>query len=501
MFRFRIIVVLLIVVNIGYTQYNYDFNQNCQNAYAAITSLKFSEGEKLLRQEKSIHPNNNIPYLLENYIYFFTVFIGEKEKDFEELDDIKDDIIDRLKDGDKSSPYYRYSLAQVYLQWAFVRSKFKEYITATYEINKAYRLLEKNNEEFPDFLPNLVNLGLLHTLIGTIPDKYNWVKKIVGIEGTIKQGTNEILTVLNASINEDKYSVYKAECLFYLSFIKMNLSTDKKKSLDYIKLIKRNKNDSSYLKNPLVIYAMSRIYASNGMNDETIEILLSQPAGSEYYPFVYLDYLLGLAKLQRLDEDANQYLKKYLGNFTGINFIKAAYQKIAWYYLVNDNKSKYLENISNVEKYGNDIVDADKQAEREAEKNDIPNRVLLKARLLFDGGYYERALADLTKNNTNFLSSPKDSLEFYYRLGRIYDEWGKPSQAIPHYKRTIDTGAESEYYFAANSALKLGLIYERNGDLEKAANYYEQATSMENKEYKNSIDQKAKAGLNRIENK
>ena len=500
MLRPLIIIIFLFAANIGFTQYNYDFNQNCQNAYSAITSLKFEEGKKLLQKEKFIHPNNNIPYLLENYIYFFTLFIGEEEDEFDKLEDIKDDIIDRLKDGDENSPYYRYSLAQIYLQWAFIRTKFKEYITATYEINKAYRLLEKNNEEFPDFLPNLINLGLLHTLIGTIPDKYNWIKRIVGIEGTIKQGTKEILTVLNASINQKEYAVYKAECLFYLSFIKLNLSTDKKKSLDYVELIKKNENDTSYLTNPLVIYAMSRIYMSNGLNDRAIEILLSRPAGSEYYPFFFLDYLLGLAKLQRLDEDANHFLLKYITNFNGINFIKAAYQKIAWYYLVNGNISAYRENIAKVEKYGYDIVDADKQAEREAENNDIPNRVLLKARLLFDGGYYERALNDLTINNTNFLSTPKDTLEFFYRLGRIYDEWGKPSQAIPQYKRTIDAGAESEYYFAANSALKLGLIYERRGDLKKAAYYYEQATSMENEEYKNSIDQKAKAGLNRIEN-
>lgn len=42
---------------------------------------------------------------------------------------------------------------------------------------------------------------------------------------------------------------------------------------------------------------------------------------------------------------------------------------------------------------------------------------------------------------------------------------------------------------------------QENGDYKKAEYYYEAAQSMENKEYRNSIDHKAKAGLNRIEDK
>ncbi len=173
-----IILILIFAANISFSQYHYDFNQKCQDAYSAIISLKFDEGKKLIEQEKTSNPDNNIPWMLENYIYFLTIFIAEEEDQFEELEKKKDKVISRLKKGDKNSPYYRYSLAQVYLQWAFARTKFKEYVTATLEINKAYRNLEANNEEFPDFLPNLINLGLLHTLIGTVPDNYNWIKKV-----------------------------------------------------------------------------------------------------------------------------------------------------------------------------------------------------------------------------------------------------------------------------------------------------------------------------------
>ncbi len=491
--------ILIFISNFSFGQYKYDFNPNCVNAYSAIISLKFKEGKRLIDQEKTINPENNIPYLLENYIYFLSVFIAEEEEDFDKYDDLKDQIIDRLKEGDQRSPYYRYCLAQVNLQWSVARAKFKEYTTATLEINKAYRLLEENNEEFPDFLPNLINLGMMHTLIGTVPDNYNWVKKLVGVEGTIDQGVNEILKVLNAAVTQKEYAHYKAECLFYLSFIQINLTTNRQKALDNIKLIE---SDSSGLRNPLAIYAISRIYSDNGLNDKAIELLLSRPMGDEYFPFYFLDYLTGVAKLNRLDSDAYKYLFKYAINFKGINYIKDSYQKIAWYYLVNENMDKYHEFIAKVNQYGNAVVDADIQAEREANNKAVPNVYLLKARLLFDGGYYEKALAAITSSKTTgFLKNSRDSLEFSYRIGRIYHEWGKTETAVPFYMKTIENGSESPYYFAANAALQLGIIYEKKGDFQKAAEYYELAQSMENKEYKNSINQKAKAGLNRIKDK
>lgn len=495
---FLTILISLLTSNL-FGQFAYEFNDRCQNAYSAIIALKFDEGQKLINQEKASNPNNNIPYLLENYIYFLTVFIGEEEAIFEQLDDKKDDIIDRLEDGDESSPYYRYCLAQVNLQWAVARTKFKEYVSATLEINRAYRMLEDNKEEFPDFLPNNINLGLLHTMIGTIPDNYNWVKRMVGIEGTVDEGVNEILSVLNESLKNPQYSHYKAECLFYLSFIQMNLMTNKSKTLDYIRIIEQDKTS---MQSPMAIYAIARIYMSTGMNDKAIEVLLNRPLGQEYFPFYYLDYLTGLAKLHRLDEDANKYFFKYVINFKGINYIKDAYQKIAWHYFVHDNPEKYEEYIAKVEKYGNDIVDADKQAEREAEKNSLPNYHLLRARLLFDGGYYQAAVEDLSsKDKSEYLSSEEDKLEYTYRLGRIYHEWGKKAEGIQFYKETIALGAESETYFAANAALQLGKIYEQQQQYDLAMNYYEAAQSMENKEYRNSINQKAKAGINRIENK
>ena len=100
-----------------------------------------------------------------------------------------------LKKGDENSPYYLFSQAEVNLQWAFVRIKFAQYFKAVWEIRRAYKLLEANQKKFPNFAPNKKSLGILHAMVGTVPDNYQWGMKILGMQGTIAQGMgrNKIL--------------------------------------------------------------------------------------------------------------------------------------------------------------------------------------------------------------------------------------------------------------------------------------------------------------------
>ena len=55
----------------------FDFNADCQQAYKEIIQWKFVKGQQLLDIEKAKHPDNLIPYYLENYIDFFTLFFNE----------------------------------------------------------------------------------------------------------------------------------------------------------------------------------------------------------------------------------------------------------------------------------------------------------------------------------------------------------------------------------------------------------------------------------------
>ena len=191
-----------------------------------------------------------------------------------------------------------------------------------------------------------------------------------------------------------------------------------------------------------------------------------------------------------------------MAGFRGLNYIKSAYEHIAWYYLINGNMEKYRLYLNRIAMRGNNQVDNDREAIRNAALNQVPNVFLLKSRLLFDGGYYERAIETLAQFEAAASNmSQSEILEFTYRKGRIYDEWGKQEQAIINYQSALNLGNKLPFYYAANAALHLGLIYERMNDYRQAKTYFEKCLSLDFEEYHFSITHKARAGLNRLSGK
>jgi len=500
-FCFKILFILLSILTFNKSFADYNFNNNCKKAYSYSINLDFINAKQIIITEKNNYPENLIPYYLDNIIDFLSIICSENPDLFYTLKSNKQKRIELLEKGNTQSPYYRYCLAEVYLQWATARIIFDEYLTAAYEINKAYKLLKKNNELFPYFTPNLKSLGILHALIGSIPDDYKWIMSIIGFEGTIEQGVNQLAIVLKSSLINDSYKHLSAETLFYLAYVSLNLNNDRDDVINIIKFVESDKTINDFVKtSALVNFCVANMYLRTKYNsDKAIQILSDFNPCKNCFSFTYRYYANGLARLNRLDKNADAYFNIFLTENNGLNFIKSCYQKLAWHCLINNDTLGYYKNMGKVKTMGNNKSEDDIQALAEAESNEIPNIILLKARLLFDGGYYKRAIDvlntfDIKKPNT----SNKDILEYTYRRARIYHEYGDTTQAVFYYLKTIELGETDISYYAANACLNLGFIYEVQNNKDLAISYFKKAMSLNNTEYKYSINQKAKAGLNRI---
>jgi len=468
-------------------------NDNCIKAYHRIISLRIDEGKALLEKEKTDNPSNDIPYFLENYIDFITLFISEDKASFKKLKDNMDIRLQKMKKGDENSPYYLYTQADIYLQWALVRIKFREYFTAAIEIEKAYKLLTENKKRFPQFMADNKGLGLLHAISGAIPENYKWVAKLVGVKGTINQGVAELKELLS-NINTTDFKYLHDEVFFILVMVEWNLQKDEEEALKLMQHPDFNESN-----NPFLVLAKAKIAMKTGNNDEAINVLKDRPLGKEYYPFHYLIFMTGIAKLNRLEVESAACFVEYINRFQGVNYIKTSWQKLAWISLMAYDSSGYKSLISHCIDAGDDAVDEDKDALKEAKTKDIPNIMLLKARLLCDGGYYEKSVEQIAGMKAKDFPRLKDQLEVTYRMARIYHLTKDFSKAIEYYEMTMANGMNSSYYFAANSALQLALIYERKDEKDKAIQYYKACLKMRNHDYQNSIDQKAEAGLNRLQ--
>jgi tetratricopeptide (TPR) repeat protein len=477
----------------------YAYNDRCQNAFEMILGLQFEKARHTLLEEKTQNPANLIPVYLENYIDFLTLFIGENRVQFDQLKVNRAGRIEKLEAGSQNSPYYRFCLAEVTLQWAIARLKFGDYTAAAFEIRKAHSLFTENNEKFPYFLPNKTGLGVVHIMVGIVPENYQWITNLMGVDGTLEQGLAELREVATYKGSDPLFVICKQEATFYLAVIAANLQKNKRDALTILDMMDFQAAGANADQAPLIIFARASILMKNGLNDRALKVLQKRITSPEAFPFYYLDYLEGLARLNQLDLEAASFFLRYLDNFKGMNYLKSAYQKLAWISLIQGDTVKYENYIVLLKKRGSSLVDEDKQAFNEATIGVRPSVVLLRSRLLFDGGYYQLALAELLDNPVRtFLKNRRDLVEYTYRLARIYHETGNTVKALDYYRQTIHRGSNEPYYFAAASAFQMGLIYENSGNFVKADSAYRKCLSIKTPEYKTSLNQKAKAGLNRL---
>jgi len=495
----KIIVIFLFFLSTIFTvdAQHFVFSENCKNAYENITALEFEKGKQFIETEKNQDPTNALPVLLENYVDFLRVIIGEQKQDYELFKDLKRERFRVIRSSDKNSPYYLFSLANLNLQYAFARLRFKDYLPALFEIKRAFHILERNVEKYPDFLPNYIGLGLLHTMIGSIPENYKWVSWLASMDGTVDQGFSELFMVLEEAQKNKDYEYLLNEVAFFLTFLEVNISSDQANAEKLLNTLNKEPNEQ-----PFIVFAKLSILKKMARNEEAIQILDEYQQSETSYPFHYLNYLRGLLRLNRLDPTANHYFQEYLNEFKGGSNVKSSYQKMAWLALIQGDELKYKQLISFCKTEGNDNLESDKQAELEADKLEIPRSDLLKARLLYDGGYYLKSL-DVLNNSSQFAAvfSTLELAEYNYRIARNYQGQEKFEEAIRYFKIAIETGRDLSDYFAGNSALQLGLIYENRKEYDASKMYYETCLDLDFKTYKKSIDVKAKAGLSRLETK
>ena len=98
---------------------------------------------------------------------------------------------------------------------------------------------------------------------------------------------------------------------------------------------------------------------------------------------------------------------------------------------------------------------------------------------------------------TKDFTDATDQLEFTYRTGRIYDDMNRDDAAIKNYLAAISLGENRTEYYASRAALQIGMIYEKQGNKPLAIQYYKKCLAMQDHDYKDSMDQKAKSGIAR----
>jgi hypothetical protein len=488
------ILVFILYTSPGWaTDYKFDFNGNCQKAYRQYMSLQQGAAEAILKQELIINPNNLIPVYLADYGDCLQLLFNGSHADFELWKGRQEERLDQLEKGDENSPWYRFCKANIYLHWALVHIRFGDNFKAANKFRKSYILLKENRQKFPKFEENKILLGLEQAVAGAVPDSYKWIAAVFGVKGDINKGVSEIVSYLNA--HSDGQGIMSEEAIIYYSYLRFYLLSQPELAWNYINTAPFDEQN-----NLMHAFIKSNLALNYRKADVALKILKSASGINGYATFPIMDYELAEALLLKLDFSCVTIYQRFIKDYRGKHFVKDAWQKMAWAAYLQNNITRSGYCVQQIKKSGNAATDADKQAQRFSESGVWPMRELLEIRLLIDGGYYKNALIKIqTINKANLVTVP-NKLEYNFRYGRIFEELGNSEKAILFYKATVEDGRERTEYFAARAALQMALMLEHAGKKTDAIACFKDCLSMHNHDFQSSIDQQAKAGLNRLGN-
>lgn len=485
-----ILLTLLMVTNSS--AFVFDFNANCQRAYKRYMALQHSEAVSILKQEITANPDNLIPAYLADYGDCLRLLFNGNKDEFEQWQRNYDRRLDLMYKGDENSPWYRFCRANIHFHWALVHMRFGEQFKAAIRFRKSFLLLKENMNRFPDFEENRVLFGLEEAAAGTIPDSYKWLASIFGIKGNVNRGVASISNYLRAHSN-GMAPMYD-EAMIYYVYLKFYLQSKPDVAWEYI-------NAPGFLEpdNLMRSFVKANISLNYRKSEVAFNVLKDATAIKEYSSYPVMDYELAEALLYRLDYSCVNFYQRFIATYRGRHFIRDAWQKVSWVAYLQGNRKVAEFSAERIKETGTSETDADKTALKFAERKVWPNAALLEVRLLIDGGYYKMALSKIQNIPQSQLNGITERLEYNFRYGRIFEELGNTEKAFQFYKAVIDEGRTRSEYFAARSALQMGFMYERSNKKADAIAQFRECLKMRNHDFQSSIDQQAKAGLNRLE--
>jgi tetratricopeptide (TPR) repeat protein len=471
--------------------YVYDYNEHCDRAYQYCMSMRFADAHAALIQEIKANPYNLMITYVADYEDCITLLLNSDRAELESRKSQMERRLELLEKGDQSSPWYRLCKSGVYLHWAIIHMRFGEEIKAAIKFRKSFSLLQENEHLFPAFEYNQVFSGLREAVVGSLPGSYKWLASIFGMTGNVINGTNRLAGFVNK--HNEHHPLY-AETVLYHLFTRFYLGDEREKVWNFI-----NSPQFQTQNNLLHTFVKSTIALDYGKSITALQTLQAASACSDNNKFPVFDYLAGVALLTNSDTACISYFRRYLARNKSTNYIKDCWQKMANAYYIADDMVNAAHCRKQITANGIARLDADRQAENFGESSAWPIKKLLEARLLSDGGNYNRALQLLNSIELAALVNPADRSEYLYRTGRVYEALGDSKKALESYQLAINTGSKRHEQYASRAALQMGRIYEYAGMRSKAMSRYKECMSMPGHDFQNSIDHQAKSGMNRIE--
>jgi len=454
------------------------FDAISQKAYDLVLNLQTVEAYAMLPNPKT--PQDHYVLALGEALELLITEDGEKYTEYE--DHFKQRLERKLK---LNSPDELLLLAELHLQWTIIYLKYGHEFDAGLNIRQAYMTTQELKRRFPQYQAIKKTSGILDVIIGSVPEKYNWVLGLLGMEGSIDDGNEELRAISEAGHPLS----FEAGMLQALVKGLLLQQTDSA-------MIEARQLLADHPGNRLALFLGGALAIKNSQSEEALFLLNSLSTKHSGLPIYYAEYLKGeiyLHKAEYLEAIASY--RWFINHYKGQNYIKDANYKVGLCYYLNGSTNDALVIFKQARTLGKEAAEADKYAARSLADDELPQVQLTKARYATDGGYFDNARAILDAITPAQLTTKRDQVELVYRKARLAHKTNHLAEAKTLYKQTIQENGNEPWYFAPNACLQMGYLAMAENDKVAAKDYFNLALSYEKHEYKNSIDSKAKSAL------
>ena len=229
-------------------------------------------------------------------------------------------------------------------------------------LRQAYLTIEEIRKRFPGYQSIKKTSGLLEVVIGSVPQKYNWVLNLLGMEGSTKAGLEQLKTVRLS----DSPLAFEANLMHAL--IQGFLLQQPSIGIGEVDELK-----TRYPNNRLTLFLGSALAVKNNQGEHGLVMLDSLGKHSQGLPLAYADYLRGEIYLYK-----GEYLNSissyrwFVNHYRGQNGVKDAYYKIGLCYWLNGNTNDAQAAFKQARSLGKEASESDRYAARSlAEAEDL----------------------------------------------------------------------------------------------------------------------------------
>ncbi len=485
--------ILLISLFIGLSLQSkaaYEVNENCKDAWMLLIDLKIDQAKELLAEEIKINPKNYYAYYLDQSCDAYKLLINSNEEEYEAFIENYYKKREIMDEKDTDSPYYLACYSEMELQLGIFNIINGSLISGLRKAYSGYKNVYQNLEKYPDFKPSLKLDGFFNVAISNIPPFVKWAASFFGVTANPEYGFRILRE--NYETQKDIKGINAESALYVILTAKLNKTPEM--VYEFTKSL-----DSNVSQTFIHRYFRANIAYRIGRNEEAF-VTMQQIDISEYeFADLVYSYLMGKILLRKLDNNAVYHLTKYLTKLKKKEYLKEINYQLALYYLVNNNEEKYFEFCEIVRDEGKDINERDREALYDANLDYNPDINLVKARLLLDGGYFDRfelALKSYEVHKSNLLPH---QIEYLFLNARFNASNKNNELAIVQFKQVIEMGEELDYSFASEAALMLGNIYKQMGETQLAETNFEKSIKLYKSDYYEYIEDKAVKALKSVQ--